>query len=285
MTLTPSNARPNPPTHTNIPAPTQAPFPESASNNQNCRFLYYMGRIAAVQLEYGDAHMKLMQAARKAPTDTSATAFVAEVTQLGVIVQLLMGDIPPASTFRSSEYAAALAPYEELTLAVKNGDLSVFAQVATKHAALFKSAKNYSLVQRLQHNVLKTGLRKISISYARISIADVASKLRIESHSTMEFICAKAIRDGVIQATIDHENGWLVNSEGQDMYESEQPQEAFHRRIAFCMEVHNEAVKSMRYPPDAYKRDKKDASKDVDSVEKSIEELIQEMEDDEMDEM
>jgi hypothetical protein len=58
------------------------------------------------------------------------------------------------------------------------------------------------------------------------------------------------------------------------------------RRIAFCLDVHNEAVKSMRYPPDevyrkelqnqaAGKDDKKDDKKD----EKTIEELIKEMED------
>jgi hypothetical protein len=57
------------------------------------------------------------------------------------------------------------------------------------------------------------------------------------------------------------------------------------RRIVFCLDVHNEAVKSMRYPPDAYK--KQVANKDKDKPgedEKTIEELIKELED-EMDEM
>lgn len=61
----------------------------------------------------------------------------------------------------------------------------------------------------------------------------------------------------------------------------------FFRRIAFCLDVHNEAVKSMRYPPDevyrkelqnqAGKGDKKDDKTD----EKTIDELIKEMEEDE----
>ena len=52
------------------------------------------------------------------------------------------------------------------------------------------------------------------------------------------------------------------------------------RRIAFCIDVHNDAVKSMRYPPDAYKRElgASDQSKPK-ADEKSIEELIKEMED------
>lgn len=59
-----------------------------------------------------------------------------------------------------------------------------------------------------------------------------------------------------------------------------------YRRIAFCLDVHNDAVKSMRYPPeDVYKKELKGKSgndkKDDDKKdEKTIEELIKEMEDD-----
>ena len=50
------------------------------------------------------------------------------------------------------------------------------------------------------------------------------------------------------------------------------------RRIAFCLDVHNEAVKCMRYPPDAYKKELALGDKDR-KDEKSIEELIKELED------
>lgn len=57
------------------------------------------------------------------------------------------------------------------------------------------------------------------------------------------------------------------------------------RRIAFCLDVHNEAVKSMRYPSEeAYKAElaakngKKGGDKDKDS-DKTIEEIIKELED------
>jgi 26S proteasome regulatory subunit N3 len=44
------------------------------------------------------------------------------------------------------------------------------------------------------------------------------------------------------------------------------------------LDVHNEAVKSMRYPPDAYKKELALGDKDRND-EKSIEELIKELED------
>jgi 26S proteasome regulatory subunit N3 len=33
----------------------------------------------------------------------------------------------------------------------------------------------------------------------------------------------------------------------QDVYISGEPAEAFHARVAFCLDLHNEAVKALRY--------------------------------------
>ena len=65
-----------------------------------------------------------------------------------------------------------------------------------QYKSSFQSDKNLTLVERLGHNVLKTGLRKISVSYSRISLLDIAEKLHINSPAAVEYICAKAIRDG-----------------------------------------------------------------------------------------
>lgn len=62
---------------------------------------------------------------------------------------------------------------------------------------------------RLRHNVIKTGIRMISLSYSRISLADIALKLQLDSPQDAEYIIAKAIRDGVIEASLDHEAGYM----------------------------------------------------------------------------
>ena len=61
----------------------------------NCpsRYLFYMGRIQAIQLEYSDSYQRLMMAARKAPQDR-APGFTRLIYKLVVLVQLLMGEIP-----------------------------------------------------------------------------------------------------------------------------------------------------------------------------------------------
>ena len=53
--------------------------------------------------------------------------------------------------------------------------------------------------------VIKTGLRKINLSYSKISFADIALKLNLPKHTDIEFLVAKAIRDKVLNAEIIHE--------------------------------------------------------------------------------
>ena len=89
-------------------------FPETASNNEWARFLYYLGRIKAIQLEYTEAHKNLVQSLRKAP-QKSALGFRHTVLKLSITVELLLGNIPERQTFLQPLNKKALAPYLLLT--------------------------------------------------------------------------------------------------------------------------------------------------------------------------
>lgn len=168
--------------------------------------------------------------------------------------------------------------------------------------------------------VCVSGVRMISLSYSRISLADIAQKLQLDSPEDAEFIVAKvtektesscrqvrvctsrqmlsyqlrnlfrfspqrfsqaehshrfrseysqgynsrpwasgwetcnvicarvlqAIRDGVIEASINHEKGFVQSKETMDIYGTREPQLAFHQRISFCLDIHNMSVKVTR---------------------------------------
>jgi len=47
----------------------------------------------------------------------------------------------------------------------------------------------------------------------------------------------------------------MRSKETSDVYCTREPQLAFHQRIAFCLNIHNQSVKAMRYPPKAYNKD------------------------------
>ncbi|KAK4378293.1 hypothetical protein RND71_000155 [Anisodus tanguticus] len=138
-----------------------------------------------------------------------------------------------------------------LTVAIRVGDLELFRTVAEKFSSAFSQDKTSNLVVRLGHNVIRTGLRNISASCSRISLADIAKKLNLDFENPVddaENIVAKAIRDGAIYATLDHDNGWLVSKANGDVYSTNEPQIAFDSRIAFCLNMHNEALRALRFP-------------------------------------
>ena len=264
-------------------------FPEGVSNNQYLRYLFYLGKISAVQLAYSDANAKLQQCLRKCPTGAgvspSILGFRRSVAKLALVVQLLMGTIPERKAFEEASLKAALAPYLVITQALRVGDLRQFSKAMAAHGAALQTDGTFTLLSRLRHNVIKTGLRKISTSYSRISFADIAAKLHLESAEEAEPICAKAIADGVIDAVLDHEQGWLQSKESANVYSTAEPQRAFHTRTLFCMEVHNEAVRAMQYPQDAHKKALAAAEKERKEREAEEEEASAEiaaMEEDEM---
>ncbi|KAJ3283461.1 26S proteasome non-ATPase regulatory subunit [Borealophlyctis nickersoniae] len=230
-------------------------FPESAPNNQMARYMYYLGRIKAIQLDYSASHRHLLQAIRKAPQNNASAGFQQAVNKLAIIVQLLMGEIPERSVFRQPMLRKSLVPYLQITQAVRVGDLAKFQETLANHGAVFKADKTYTLILRLRHNVIKTGIRMITLSYSRISLRDICLKLQLDSEEDAEYIVAKAIRDGVIDATIDHQNGFMKSKENVDIYSTNEPQNAFHQRIAFCLELHNESVRALRFPLDAHRKE------------------------------
>ncbi|KAL2512496.1 26S proteasome non-ATPase regulatory subunit 3A [Abeliophyllum distichum] len=233
---------------------SKAPRFEAHSNQQFCRYLFYLGKIRTIQLEYTDAKESLLQAARKAPD--AALGFRVQCNKWAVIVRLLLGEIPERTIFMQKGMEKALRPYFELTNAVRIGDLELFKTVADKFSSTLSSDRTDNLIVRLRHNVIRTGLRNISISYSQISLADVSKKLRLDSPNPVadaESIVAKAIRDSAVDATLYHANGWMVSKETGDIYSTNEPQVAFNSRIAFCLNMHNEAVRALRFPPNSHK--------------------------------
>lgn len=222
---------------------THTKFPDNASNNQVARYLYYLGRIRAIQLRYTEAQQQLTAATRKAPSSPSAAGFSQSATKLKLVVELLMGDIPERATFRVASMERALEPYLQLVQAVRVGLLGEFESTIKQHSETFRRDGTYTLILRLRQNVIKTGIRMMSLSYSRISLRDICIRLKLESEESAEYIVAKAIRDGVIEASLDRERGFMKSKEVGDVYATREPGEAFHERIRACLGLHDESVK------------------------------------------
>lgn len=236
-------------------------FPETRSNAEFARYLFYMGLVKAVQLEYSESHSFLTQAVRKAPT--GALGFRIAATKAAIIVELLTGGIPARSVF--NEFAKhPLEPYLALTQAVRRGDVAEFSRLVNLHEKQFIRDRLWSLIRRLHQNVIKAGLKGITASYSRISLKDVAQKLALSSLEEATDVAAKAIVDHVIDARIDYATSVLESSWGTDVYSTNEPSKQLDKRIAFCLQLHTDAVRAMQYP-------------DVNEIEKELMETNEEI--------
>ncbi|KAH7952583.1 hypothetical protein HPB52_024181 [Rhipicephalus sanguineus] len=218
---------------------SKSAFPEAASNNEWARYLYYLGRIRAIQLDYSEARQHLLQAIRKAPQH-AALGFKQTDARRKVQVSVCVAGAQRVSSLGE---AGDKRPLSNEVRTVRAGNLGRFNEVLEHFGAKFQADHTFTLIIRLRHNVIKTGVRMINLSYLRISLADVAHKLQLDNSEDAEFIVAKAIRDGVIEATIDHERGCMQSKENMDIYCTREPQAAFHQRICFCLDIHNQSVK------------------------------------------
>ena len=72
-------------------------------------------------------------------------------------------------------------------------------------------------------------------------------RLGLDSEESAEYIVAKAIRDGVIEATLDHEHGYMKSKDVGDIYGSQEPFDAYSSRIRACLALHDESVKVSHY--------------------------------------
>ena len=112
-------------------------------------------------------------------------------------MELLLGDVPNREIFADPLIYSHAYPYFRLIQVVLEGSLSGFESVVEEFKKDFQRDKLYKLILRLNQIVIRIGLRKIYLTYSKISLADIASKLNIPNED-VEFVVAKALRDGIL---------------------------------------------------------------------------------------
>ncbi|KAF4652471.1 26S proteasome non-ATPase regulatory subunit 3 [Perkinsus olseni] len=241
-------------------------FPDTRTNAEFAKYLYYIGRLKAVQLEYSDAYSRLTQAIRKSPQGEVGRGFRISAYKFAIIVELLMGEIPDRSVFAQSDLQKPLKLYYDISGAVRKGSVNDFESIVEAHCSEFRRDGTLSLIGRLHHNVIKAGLRGINLSYSKVPMEEVMQKLGLNSREEAAGVVSKAIADGVIDATIDDDGDFMQSSWSTDGYSGSSPQRHLHKRIAFCLQLHTETVKAMQYADTSMLGGNNNASNDADEL-------------------
>ena len=75
-------------------------------------------------------------------------------------------------------------------------------------------------------------------------------------------IVAKALKDKIIQGEINSTDKILIIKENKDIYSTNDPQLNYQKRINYCLNLHDAAVKALMYPQEKEGKGKKDDNKD-----------------------
>jgi len=92
-----------------------------------------------------------------------------------------MGEIPNRQIFSPPYLQKPLYPYFQIVNCVKSGDMETFKKILSKFEKIFIADQNFNLIARLKHTVLKFGLKKLNISYSKISMKDIQNKLKLDT--------------------------------------------------------------------------------------------------------
>lgn len=183
-------------------------FPKDVSTTQLAQYHFYVGHLHAVTLEYSEAQYHLQLSLRRAPQSKYAAHFRALAQKHLIVVMMLQGKVPPRSMLIDESV------YLELARSIRRGDVEAFRAISNNQQ--FKDDGLAVLVPRLRGSVILAGLTTIAQCYSRISFEDIARFLKIENPEDAESYCAKVAADGLIEATIDHEHGWLICQRSKD---------------------------------------------------------------------
>ena len=188
---------------------------------------------------------RLNQAIRKSPDN--AKGFKIQCQKAAIVVELLQGEIPNREIFADYLYFKNAYPYYKLIQVVLEGELKNFHNVVEQYKHAFQRDKLYNIILRLNQIVIRIGLRRISIAYSKISLQDIGQKLNIPAED-VEFVVAKALRDGIMHGEIDHENQILRIEGEKNVYVTNEPQVALNKRIKYCLTLYHETQKAITYP-------------------------------------
>lgn len=257
------------------------------------RYLFNQGRIDSARLQHAEASEKMMTAVRKLPpNETFASAFKILAYKHSIVADLLRGDVPPIALFQTA-FASELSIYKEVILAVRAGDLNRFESLLQTHSTHFIKDGTFPLVDRLRHSVINAGLRRLNLSYSRISLADMAAALSL-TEDALESVLGRAIEEGVLLGKIEAvpspsgDNATVLcfvsstsSATSKSFAEAHALNEYIHKKIEFCQQTQTNALQAIQFPDKGTRRTKAQGADETDQ--RDAEELIAEAQEDDSD--
>lgn len=201
---------------------------ESISDpEERCKYCFYLGIIYLVRGEYAKA-LRHFDESDILNNSKKVELYVKKYT---IVCKLLLSDY---SVFYP--YEEELRPYFSLIGCVKRGDIETFYKLIDEHRDEYFRMNLYFIVRRLVQNLVQEGLRKITVCYSRIKVADINRILGVD----VNYLIHKTIKEGYVRGYV--EDGIFYSQNG-DVYRTH-----CGEQIRRAVEVRRSIEKKMKYP-------------------------------------
>lgn len=173
-------------------------------------YFYYAGSIYAAMKQYESALFYLEQALT-VPASVLSQIMIESYKKFILISLINKGKLPTLPKYTSRIVINQIKPicsiYHELASAFTNFDLDKLNSLVQKYHAILEQDKNFGLVKQLQQSFYKKNIQKLTKTFITLSLADMATKVKLPSAKEAETYMLNMIKDGEIFATINQKDG------------------------------------------------------------------------------
>lgn len=186
------------------------------------KYNFYKGIVECVSTKYKDALASFTLAM------VLSNKYTNKIRKYECVTRMLLGKVD-----KNYKWSNSLLCYKEISDCVRMGEREQLQKLIDEYKSVFWEDKTYFLVCRLHHVILQESIRRISLVYSRISLADIQSKFGISEHLFRKFI----------------DRGKVCGSIQDDIYVSEPAQKTEPNiRLMDTLRLNDRCQDKMTYP-------------------------------------
>ncbi|KAL1517426.1 hypothetical protein ABEB36_001191 [Hypothenemus hampei] len=204
---------------------------------------YYYGGQIYLALKNLDRALYFFEVALSTPAH-AVSHIMLEAYKKFILVSLLLHgkvqQIPKYSSKVVLRFIKPLSqPYNDLTNAFVNNNVTEMNNVISKHTEAFTRDRNLGLVKQVSSVLYKKNIQRLTKTFLTLSLTDVASRVGLPGPEDAEKHILDMIDNGQIYATINQKDGMVVFSDEPDKYSGPGVLKALEEELALCMEFDN----------------------------------------------
>ena len=253
-------------------------FTENIQYIYYSKFLFYKGLFMSRVGKYQAAYVLMNSALRKAPENKDGSrnglnSFSVLVQKHIIVLSLLLNELPSVETFAERP---ELALYKELVRMVTQGRNEEFNKLRSNNSRAFERDMVMDLLGKMEPVVLRNAVKKLSITYTRISIPDVLKKIGVRDGDKFDIQSFLTKSKAYIEEfKIDPQNNLIDFAKTNESYSDASIRDNLAKRISHLNAMDEQITKSLRYPEQKQTADKKEDDEDeIDLDDLSLDDLI-----------